>query len=63
MNSVIYNPTEKNQACIDICNQCMQACEECMTSCLHEPDVQDRIHCIKMLRDFADICAFTIYGS
>ncbi|MCU6713040.1 hypothetical protein M6D81_30500 [Paenibacillus sp. J5C_2022] len=47
-----------NQTCIDACNRYMQAFEECLTACLKESDVQARVHCIQLLHDCADICAF-----
>ena len=56
---IATNATAEMQACVDACNACMQACEECYTACLNEPDVQARVHCVQVLRDYADICAMS----
>ncbi|WP_153126007.1 four-helix bundle copper-binding protein [Peribacillus tepidiphilus] len=57
MTTVINSSVQQFQTCIDACNKCMQACEECLTSCLKEAHVQDRKHCINILRDCSAICA------
>ncbi|MDB4896757.1 MAG: four-helix bundle copper-binding protein [Firmicutes bacterium] len=50
---------EQYQSCIEACQQCEIECEHCVTACLEEADVAERTHCIKMMRDCADICAQT----
>ena len=45
------------QTCIDACIKCAQICEECFTLCLLEPDVNERINCIKTLQDCSEICS------
>lgn len=48
--------SNKNQTCIDTCNQCAQACYECFTACLNEPDMQARKNCISILVECAGMC-------
>ncbi|MCS1350822.1 four-helix bundle copper-binding protein [Mechercharimyces sp. CAU 1602] len=47
---------ETVQQCIDACLNCAQSCRICLTACLHEPDVANRIECIRTLQDCIDIC-------
>lgn len=65
--AIVESPVQAWQSCIDACTRCAQACEECTSCCLKGPDVRDRVRCIQLLRDCADICelsaAFMVRGS
>ncbi|GGR61945.1 ferredoxin [Deinococcus seoulensis] len=47
------------QECIDACLACVAACEACATACLSEPDIDMMRGCIRLDRDYADVCALT----
>lgn len=39
---IVFNKTDKFQACIDACSKCTQACYECFDACLNETDLNAR---------------------
>jgi hypothetical protein len=56
------NPATTNDtvaACIGACFDCAQACTACADACLGEQAVNDRIRCIRLNLDCADLCDAT----
>jgi hypothetical protein len=47
---------EKYRSCIDACARCAAACDHCADACLGEPDVKMMADCIRLDRDYAEIC-------
>lgn len=44
------------QACINACAKCSQDCYMCFNACLHEPDLNMRKDCVKMLIECGNMC-------
>jgi hypothetical protein len=55
MNTSLMN--QKNQSCIDMCNQCACACEICCTECMSNTETAGMMgRCMMMCRDLASMC-------
>ncbi|WP_225032032.1 four-helix bundle copper-binding protein [Paraburkholderia sp. XV] len=47
---------EKQQSCIEACDECASACDHCAAACLSEQNVSEMAECIRLDMDCADIC-------
>ncbi|MFD2329792.1 four-helix bundle copper-binding protein [Cohnella sp. GCM10020058] len=51
---------ESMSSCIEDCLACVIACNECYSACLEEPHSASMRNCIRLDRECADLCAFTV---
>lgn len=50
------NQMMSRQSCMDACMRCAAECYRCFSMCLEEPDVKERIRCVKSLIGCARLC-------
>lgn len=48
---------EQYLECIATCQHCAVACDQCATECLDEIEMKRMVHCIRLARSCADLCA------
>lgn len=51
---------EKKKEVVHILGECVIACNHCFSSCLEEEDVKMMKDCIKLDKECAEVCQFTI---
>lgn len=51
---------EKKKEVIRLLGECVMACNHCFSSCLEEEDVKMMKDCIKLDKECAEVCSFTI---
>lgn len=65
MGKTYLEPTQGGEKmnyneCIKACLECIEACNNCFDSCLNEKEVASMVHCIRLDRECADICALAV---
>lgn len=56
LGTYLRDAQQPYHACIEACVECWTACEMCSDACLHEPNVEQMVRCIRLDRDCAAIC-------
>lgn len=51
---------EKKQELIKVLGECVNTCNHCFSACLKEDDVKMMAKCIRLDKECAEVCSFTI---
>jgi len=51
---------EKKKEVVHLLGECVMACNHCFSSCLDEDDVKMMADCIRLDKECAEVCQFTI---
>lgn len=51
---------EKKKELLRILGECVNVCNHCFSACLREDDVKMMTDCIRLDRECAEVCSFTI---
>jgi hypothetical protein len=51
---------ERYLDCIEACQRCAVACDHCASECLEEIEMKRMVHCIRLNRSCADLCALSV---